>query len=397
MTYQALYVTANVFPLNYGGTMGTFSMYKRISEVISAQMFSLIAKDQLAEAQEFALHNNIRFFPNQVKINLDYYKKKARLSRPVNKKMLEVITSELSKGTFQLVIFDFGTREYFFIINSMFPDVKKIYVSNNAEYLNIEVMLKENAKSKSKIIYNPFMNRLRAALYKNDEKKCCAAADMILSVSEQDSANLAQEFEIDPNKFVFCKPFIQFNKVKEKEDLLQFHKRLLIVGSMAWTFNVEGARWFVSTVFEQLLQRDPEYVLYLVGRDPSPEILALAEKYKGNIVVTGTVEDIDEYYRLCDICLVPVFSGTGVKIKLLEALGKGIPTICHSFSAMGYSGVENAVVIADSPTEIVDAIVRLQKSAEERIKLYERTTAYYQDYMSDDAVLHHALNLLVNS
>lgn len=397
MLYQALYITANVFPLNYGGTLGTFSMYKRISGVIRTRMFSLIKEEQLVEAHEFAQKNEICFFSNHEKHNLDYYAKRVKISHPVNREMLDAIVSELRKGNIKFVFFDLGIREYFFIIDSMFPDVKKIYVSHNVEFLNVVAMLNENARCKNKIIYNSVVNKLRSTFYKNDERKCCVSADKILSVSVQDSEYLAREFEIDRNKFVLCKPFIRFNRVKEKEDMQQFHKRLLIVGSMKWTFNVEGIMWFVTTAFEQLLQIEPEYVLYLVGCDPSPEILGLAEKYRGHVVVTGTVENIDEYYKLCDVCLVPIFSGTGVKIKLLEALGKGIPTICHNFSAMGYSGVENAVVIADSSAEYIDAILRLQKSIEARSQLYSRMIEYYQDYMSDDSVLQNALNSLANS
>ncbi len=397
MAYQALYITANVFPLNYGGTMGTFSMYKRISAVIRTQMFSLIAEELLNEGQEFAEKNNIRFFPNQLKINLDYYIKKVKISRPINKEMLNEIITELRKGDCKFIIFDFGTREYFFIIASMFPNIKKIYISNNTEYLNISAMLAENNRIKNKIVFNPLINKVRGNIYKNDERKCCVKADKILSVSIQDIRNLANEFGLDQNKFVFCKPLIQFDKVKEQKDIIQFHKRLLIVGSMSWTFNVEGILWFVANVFERLIQLDSEYVLYLVGRDPSPEIMLLAEKYKGHIVVTGTVEDIDEYYRMCDICIIPIFTGTGVKIKLLEALGKGIPIICHSFSAMGYSNVEKAIIIADSPNEYIDAIIRLQNSIEERVQLYSRLTEYYQGYMSDDSVLHDALMLLTNN
>ena len=397
MGYQAIYIASSIFPLNSGSAIGTFSTYKRITEVISTQIFSLIDNEKFAEAHKFAEKNDVRFFINQSRHNFDYYLKRLKVSYPVNEKMLTAIIEELKRGDYKFIFYDFGTREYLFLIAAMFPNVKKIYISNNAEYLNIDSMLKETSKYKNKLIYNSIINKLRAYLYKNDERKCCQLADLILSVSIQDSINLSREFGIDQNKFVFCKPFIEFNRVKEKDDILRFQKKLLIVGSMSWPFNVDGVLWFVKNVFDRLIELDSDYILYLVGRDPSPEIVYLAEKYKGHIVVTGTVGDIDEYYRMCDICIIPVFTGTGVKIKLLEALGKGIPTICHTFSAMGYNGVENAVVIADSPNEYIDAILRLQKSIEARNQLHSRMIEYYQDYMSDDSVLQNALNALVNS
>ncbi len=96
------------------------------------------------------------------------------------------------------------------------------------------------------------------------------------------------------------------------------------IGKMTYPPNREGAKWFVRSVWPLIKKDVPDARLFLVGKDPPEDICRLACE---DITVTGTVESVDAYYESAKIIIIPLLSGGGVKVKLLEALGKGKLTV----------------------------------------------------------------------
>ena len=93
-------------------------------------------------------------------------------------------------------------------------------------------------------------------------------------------------------------------------------------GKMSYPANAEAAIWFSNKVFPIIQKEIPESKFYIVGKDPYKELLELSEN-NSNIVVTGTVDNIEDYYKQTDLIVVPLRHGGGVKVKVLEALGHG--------------------------------------------------------------------------
>ncbi len=90
---------------------------------------------------------------------------------------------------------------------------------------------------------------------------------------------------------------------------------------MSYLPNVEAALWFSKQVFFLLFKKKiPESKFYIIGKDPSKELVELSGS-NPNIVVTGTVDSIEDYYEHTDIVVIPLTHGGGVKVKVLEALG----------------------------------------------------------------------------
>ena len=99
-------------------------------------------------------------------------------------------------------------------------------------------------------------------------------------------------------------------------------KDIAFIGKMSYKPNEEGAIWFITNVWNYVKSASPTTKLFLVGKDPSDKLINIA-KSSTNIIVTGTVDSVEEYYNKCSFVIAPLFSGGGAKVKLLEALGKG--------------------------------------------------------------------------
>ena len=158
------------------------------------------------------------------------------------------------------------------------------------------------------------------------ERKCCERADLILCASsdgeflEPNLAARAKKFR----EFMFLGDDCQLNlPVPEYETL---EDALIYVGTLSWEANVDGLLWFVQGCWQELRKQYPEMTLYLIGSNPDPRLMQLAENHHG-IVLTGFVENLEEYFTRCKINIIPLRFGSGIKVKVINGLYRGIPIV----------------------------------------------------------------------
>jgi len=144
-------------------------------------------------------------------------------------------------------------------------------------------------------------------------------------------------------------------------------KTILFVGSMDYHANIDAVTWFSRTAWPQIARNHSEIHFTIVGRDPAPEVRALASD---RIHVTGTVDDVRPFYASAVAAVVPLRSGSGTRLKILEAMAAGVPVVSTRLGAEGIVA-ENDVhlLLADSGPEIAAAVRRVASSAETRTRL----------------------------
>ncbi|MBO5854749.1 MAG: glycosyltransferase [Bacteroidales bacterium] len=135
------------------------------------------------------------------------------------------------------------------------------------------------------------------------------------------------------------------------------------IGSMNWMPNEEGIAWFLNNVWGKLIKRNPNINLYLAGRHMPKWLMKLKAK---NVNVLGEVADAKEFIRNHDIAIVPLLSGSGIRIKIIESMAMGRTVITTMIGAEGiqYSEYEN-IIIADSPAKMTEVICKIIKEPEE--------------------------------
>jgi glycosyltransferase involved in cell wall biosynthesis len=132
---------------------------------------------------------------------------------------------------------------------------------------------------------------------------------------------------------------------------------LLFTGTMDFRPNVDAVQWFCREVLPKIWRRAPGARLLIVGRDPTPEVQALAQE---GVVVTGQVEDDRPYFGQASVYVVPMRFGGGVRLKVLQAMASGVPVVSTPMGVQGISAVPGRhFLLATSPEEFAARVVEL--------------------------------------
>jgi glycosyltransferase involved in cell wall biosynthesis len=135
---------------------------------------------------------------------------------------------------------------------------------------------------------------------------------------------------------------------------------LVFTGLMAHAPNADGVRYFCAEVLPLIWQRRPSVRLLVVGTDPPPDVCALDQGPTGRVRVLGAVPDTRPYLAASSVAVVPLRSGSGTRLKILEALAMERPVVSTTIGVEGLAVVdEQHLLIADQPAAFASAVLRL--------------------------------------
>ncbi|MDR1112728.1 MAG: glycosyltransferase family 4 protein [Bacteroidales bacterium] len=162
--------------------------------------------------------------------------------------------------------------------------------------------------------------------------------------------------------------------------------KLFHIGSMNWLPNEEGINWFFDEVWPLLHEHFPDITFTLAGRNMPKCFLELQLP---NVQVVGEVSDARKFILSKDIMLVPLLSGSGIRIKIVEGMALAKTVITTSIGASGLE-VEDGknILIADTPEEFVTAIGKCIKTPDLCTIMGENAAEYI--------ALHHNNKLIIN-
>ncbi len=138
---------------------------------------------------------------------------------------------------------------------------------------------------------------------------------------------------------------------------------LLFVGTLTWEANVDGLQWFINEVWPKLIEEKPDLTFNIIGKNPDPRIKALADEYVG-INLTGFVEDLEPYHRRARVFVIPLRFGSGIKVKLINAMYRGLPTVTTAVGTEGLDTVNGKHLFeTSSPKEQAESVLKLLDDA----------------------------------
>ncbi len=142
---------------------------------------------------------------------------------------------------------------------------------------------------------------------------------------------------------------------------------LFHIGSMNWIPNIEGIKWFIEKVWPPVSEKYPDLKFYLAGREMPEWLLNIQDP---NIIVPGEVDDAYAFINSKAIMIVPLLSGSGIRIKIIEGMALGKAIISTKIGAEGIQCVNGeSILFAESPDDYVEAISRCVESARFTSKL----------------------------
>ena len=207
-----------------------------------------------------------------------------------------------------------------------------------------------------------YINHLAKTL-KEFELNALETVDGVAAITRKDAAF----FRKYCSKPVIDIPFgvypEQFNPKYEIEGKPKFYH----IGSMNWMPNEEGIRWFVDEVLPKTVEKVPDFVYHLAGRS-MPEWLTSMKN--PHVDVVGEVPDAKEFVTNHDIAIVPLLSGSGIRIKIIESMALGKTVITTRVGAEGILYDEEVnIIIAENKAKMVEAIRSLNENPETAVRI----------------------------
>ena len=139
------------------------------------------------------------------------------------------------------------------------------------------------------------------------------------------------------------------------------------IGSMNWMPNEEGIRWFIGEVLPKTVEKEPGFVYHLAGRN-MPEWLRTSKNE--HIDVVGEVPDAKTFVAKHDVAIVPLLSGSGIRIKIIESMAMGKTVITTPVGAEGILYDEEVnIIIAENKAKMVEAIRAIDENPDIAVRI----------------------------
>ena len=122
--------------------------------------------------------------------------------------------------------------------------------------------------------------------------------------------------------------------------------KLGYIGSLDWKPNIEGLLWFFNKIWKKISSQYENVEFHLAGRNPIEIVKSIQAK---NLIYHGEVEDAKDFLANLDIVIVPLLSGSGIRVKILEsmAMGKVVFSTSKGFEGINFTNFENAFLFDD--------------------------------------------------
>lgn len=243
------------------------------------------------------------------------------------------------------------------IIESLFvaPYITTIKALSKAKIVlrahNVEHKIWERISSNTK---NPFKKgylSLLAKRLKNYEIETFEDIDGIATMTKVDQNHFKK---LGFNKGIEAIPTGYIINAEGELEKRVEENSIFHIASMDWLPNVEGVNWFLDKVWQKIHNKHPEASLYLAGREMPDEFFNLDLK---NVNTIGPVKSAKEFYLSKKIMIVPVLSGSGMRIKIIEGMALGKVIISTTIGAEGiHCESRKNIILADTPEDFAKSI-----------------------------------------
>jgi hypothetical protein len=365
-----LYLHKPFLPTIDGGNAASKALYEQL--VKEGHDVELLLHSTNKHPFKPELFKDVKTCVLQTKLNLNLIKASSSLlknesyhfSRYRTKENRKRIRSFFQKEQFDVIILD-GLFSAAFL-----KEIKSIHSSPIwLRMHNVEHQIwREEAKNAKNSLKRKYLELLTKQL-KEEEEAIFKLVDGILSISKEDESQLANNIKEKTLHFPYIPPVAKKLYNPSKADFFHF-------GAMNWAPNQGSLEILESKLFPRILKSLPKAKLQVAG-----SFLNASKKPKSpNTKYRGYVDDLSEFFTESGILLAPMQTGSGVRIKIIQALSHGVPVVTTTKGAEGIP-LKNGegICIAENEEEFIKYALQLAQSEEQRRMTSAKAINIYKD------------------
>ena len=311
----------HVFVLGSSPEEGSISQFKQALPKASFGYFNTRARDRYETVHQFCLRikNVLHRLAND---NPGNYEIERLLTANTERNMniYEALNKYIVENDIDVVQFEFASS--LFWAQGITAPVKKVFVQHEINYVVKEQRLSQNCSTREKLI---------CGIYKNREIAMQNAYDAIITLQEEDTKRLVKDGVSVPIFTSFAKVQIRDADMRDYTSVNSID--LVFVGPESHIPNKHGLLWFVSEVWDKILANTPNIKLHVIGKWSDKTVNDWAAKYR-NLIFEGFVDDLVPALQE-KIMIVPIYEGSGIRMKILEAANIGVPFVSCTVGAEG--------------------------------------------------------------
>ncbi len=220
---------------------------------------------------------------------------------------------------------------------------------------NVEHEIWEGLAKNSVNIFKKIYFRRLSQKIKRLELQLLNSYNLLVPISNSDYATFQS---LGNTKPAFVAPFGIFPEKFAEPKPPSGKNQLFFIGALDWLPNQEGLLWFLNNVWPRIKKIRPDLVLKVAGRNIPDKFQKTLASY--NIIFMGEIEDAGRFMIGNDIMIVPLFAGSGIRVKIIEGMAHGKPIIATSTAVRGIPVTNHHnIIIADSPENFASGLDEL--------------------------------------
>jgi len=219
--------------------------------------------------------------------------------------------------------------------------------------------------------------QIQARRMRTFELRACRQADLCVAITPEDAKRILM---LVPDASVAVSPAGVDLERYYPQPMSEEPRTLVFVGALDWPPNTDAIRWFRTKVWPRIVQEEPTAHWIVVGKSPPADILHWPEEDR-NIQVTGFVDDVRPYLHRASVVIVPLRSGGGMRLKILEAMAAGKTVVSTPMGAEGISACNGEeIILAGADRSFGVETIRLLRQASERKRIGKAARAWAEGY-----------------
>lgn len=292
----------------------------------------------------------------------------------------------LQNTTFDIVQLEGVFMGVYLPIIRKYSKAKIVLRAHNIEHYiwNRHLLVEQNFLKK---LYLQLQNKR----LKQFELQIFKSCDAIVTITKTDEAELQRLGCFKPS--TTCITGVDIDLYQKNSAVQPKPKTVFYFGSMDWLPNSEAVLWFLNHCWEKIHKAVPDARFIVAGRGMPAHFHQLIAP---NLLLIENVPDAEAFYRQHEVMVVPLWSGSGIRIKIIEGMAYGKAIVSTSIGAEGIACTHKKnILIADNAQAFSDAVIDLLKKPVLRMELETQAAIFAQQEFDNTKVVS-ALTMFYN-